>query len=208
MSLEYSHSTADMPLQLGRLHGLRGFEDLGILPLIFLLGSAAAGAVVAEWLGKDQWSIGEYNLWMQEMNDTIAAWDRLGWDRGCWAKNPPQRTSWLAFWKRFSDHYRDHGHIDPAAIFPPWASDSEAKPARVLMAELANWGTWLNNTCGADTSGSSITGEAAAEKAAKDPGNPSAPTDWLAVAKWSGIAIGGVVVLSLISNIRGAFASR
>lgn len=182
----------------GCRYGLGGMGELGVFPFLIAGTALAAGTLVAAWLSQTDWSVGEYNDWMLTMNQTIAQWDKIGWDSGCWAKSPQKRQEWLLFWKRFSTHYGVYGKISNIS----YVSDSAEKPARELMKQLINWGTWLNDTCGAATTGGAI--------APPPPGEPppSGPTDWVAIAKWGGIGVGALVVLSLVANIRAAFPAR
>jgi hypothetical protein len=159
----------------------------------YLIAGAAAAGLIAEWLTNKDWSAGEYNYWMTTINDTFKQWDQLGWHRpgdgpnACWKKHPVKRNEFLAFWARFSKHYKEHGQVST------YVSDSEEKPARAIMAELAAWGAWLNKTCAAGI-----------DDPPPEPSNGGG-TDWGAVFKWGAIGLGAVVVLNIIVGVRGAF---
>jgi hypothetical protein len=161
-----------------------------------LVGGTAIAAAVSAWLSNDGWSVGEYNNWMNQMNDTIKAWDQIGWNypgtgpKACWRQHPAKRNDFKAFWARFSKHYAAHGQISGFYV-----SDSEEKPARALMAELAGWGAWLNKACNAEIGNPTPD---------PDPVPPGA-TDWGAIMKWGAIGLGAVVVLNVITSVRSAF---
>lgn len=174
--------------------GVAGFGDLGVVPILFYVAGAAAvtaGAAVASWLSKDEWSVGEYNNYMAQMHDTILAWDKLGWSTKCWEKNPVRREMWNSFMYQFGQHYA-RGKIAEHS----YVSDSDEKPARDLMTRLALWGEWLQNYCGADT-GPKV-----------EP--PDAPSgfDYGEALKWGAILTLGVVGLNVIKGVRDVFPSR
>jgi hypothetical protein len=184
-----------------RLGGLFGLEQAAQVAkaavnpqVVIAVGSALLGSLVS-WLATDGWSVGEYNYWMATANNTFAEWDKLGWSSGCWTKDPEARKKWLAFWKRFSEHYKTHGQIATYS----YVSDSEEEPARDLLKKLAEWGDWFDKNCRNNTSASTAPG---ASNTMTKP--PEEPTDWTAIAKWGGIAVGGLVLLSVINTIRGA----
>ncbi len=181
-----------------------GFEviPVAVEGAAFLLASGAGAAVLNGWISKTSWSGGEYNTWMRLMNDTIKQWDALGWKLGCWAKYPDARKRWLDFWSRFAKHYKEHPTVSPDALIS-WATESEEGGARILMTELATWGTWLNTTCGAKLDVKELT-ESEKKAAAAD----ATQTDWGAVAKWAGIGILGLVGLNVVTGLRGAFTKR
>ncbi len=190
-----------------RLGGLFGFEQAAQVAgaaakvvanpqVAIAIGSAMLGGLIS-WIASDSWSVGEYNYWMATANNTFAEWDKLGWDSGCWKKDPEARKKWLAFWKRFSEHYTRHGQIATYS----YVSDSEEEPARDLLKKLAEWGTWFEQNC-QNKSGTSTSPGAANTLTTTN--SPDEPTDWAAIAKWGGIAVGGLVALSLLNTIRGA----
>jgi hypothetical protein len=183
-----------------RLGGLFGLEQAAQVAkaaanpqVVIAIGSALLGALVS-WVATDSWSVGEYNYWMSTANNTFHEWDKLGWSSGCWEKDKEARAKWLAFWKRFSAHYAKHGQISSYS----YVSDSEEEPARDLLTKLAEWGAWFDKNCRNNTESTAPGSGDAITKA------PDEPTDWAAIAKWSGIAVGGLVVLSLLNTVRGA----
>lgn len=173
-----------------------GLSDLGVLPIIFYVAGAtaiAAGATLAAWLSKPEWSAGEYNDYMKRSYDTLLIWDKLGWETGCWKKDPNRRAMWMALMNRFGAFYHDHGRIsDP---FNP--NDGEIRSARGYLAELATWGEWLQHICGADTGPETV-----------EP--PAAPKgfDYEEALKWGALLTLGVVGLNVIKGVREAFPSR
>ena len=167
--------------------------DLGVVPLIYLVyaagvGAVAAGTAVAAWLAKDDWSVGEYNTHMAEMYQTILTWDKIGWAKGCW-NDTSRRARWVTFMNAFGAHYKAHGQISGAS----YVSDSEEKPARDLMAQLAVWGDALNAACSLDVP--SVLPETKPETPAID------------YLKWGVYLVGGVVALQLIGAVRSATAT-
>ena len=200
-----------------QIHGLRSFElgptDVaagaaaatgGVGTATFLLAGAVAVATLKGWISRTSWSGAEYNLWMRTMNDTIGQWDTLGWKLGCWQKYPDMRKNWLQYWSRFSKQWKEHPSVDPGALIT-WATESEEAPARILMTELSDWGSWFNAHCGAQLDIKPLSDEEAATIAKA---NSIQSTDWTSLVKWGALAIGGVVALNLISSIRGAFSHR
>ena len=175
---------------------------------ILLAGAlATASASIYDWLNADSWSIGEYNLWMQTMDDTIKQWDALGWANGCWAAHPTQRKAWRDYWARFSKHYAQYGTVSD--IPGNWLSDSAEKPARALMQELASWGTWLNQTCGVPLSaGAGLPGTGVGQQTFVAPGLPApAPQtgdgfNWMDLIKIGGIGLIGLVLLSVLRETK------
>lgn len=165
--------------------------QLGVLPLIplFLLASGSLATVtISGWLSND-WSVGEYNNIAREMNDTIKAWDKIGWEKGCWKANPEKRKEWVLFWSRFSAHFKNHG------IQSAYLTDSAEKPLRnSLLPQLRVWGEWLNKTCSAATG-------------APGPVEPPAPpsTDWGKVVMWGAAAVGAVALASMLKTTKDLF---
>lgn len=170
----------------------RPLEGFGVVPLALFLyaGGAATAAAIAAALSQG-WSTGEYNYWMQFMDSTIKDWDTVGWKHGCWDKDKAARTSWLAFWKRFSDHYA-RGLIPGDVLYLP---DSDELPAKNLLKELQDWSARLNSLCQAGTSpiGS---GE---EK--HDPSDDPTSDIW-SIVKWGSVLVGGILVLNLLQGVK------
>jgi len=194
---QYAPSPVDLPPQLAGLYGL------GVVPLVpvFLLaGGAAGGVTLSTMLGKDQWSIGEYNYWMRTLDDTFRAWDPLGWRTGCWQKHPERRRAWVSLWERFSKHYAEHPVITRIS-FPPWALESEEAPARAVMKELAEFQKWLNRTCGAKAV-SPVTAPEVTERP------PTTGAEIGAAIKWGAIGIAALLGLNVLSALRGAATRR
>jgi hypothetical protein len=191
----------DSPPQLADLRFVSGgnFGALPLLPFALAGGGALVGATVTAWLGEPSWSVGEYNHWMKQMNDSIAEWDKLGWKNGCWQGHTEKRRQWLTFWSQFAKHYGEHGQISSFSF----VSDSEELPARALMKKLRAWGDWLNTTCGAQTG--ITTPDAPA--APGEPGGPST-TDWGSIAKWGAIGLGALVALNVVTGLKDAFPGR
>jgi hypothetical protein len=176
--------------------GMSGFGELGdfgALPLLYVLAgtATAAGGVVAAWLKQDEWSPGEYNYRMAQMHATILAWDKLGWQKGCW-KDPTRRELWKSFMSQFGQHYArgkiaDHSYV----------SDSDEKPARDLMRRLAEWGEVLNQACAAGVSGGDLPAPPA------PPAPPEGGFDLNSALKWGALLVGGVIGLNLIGGLKG-----
>lgn len=190
------HPALDMPPQLEAL------MVLGVAPGI-VAGVAATAGTFAAWLAKDGWSAGEYNNFMRMMNDTFSQWDKLGWVKGadgksCWRKYPAKRAEWKAFWTRFGKHYRAHGQVSTLSFL----SDSEEGPARAFMAGLQQWGTgFFEKVCGADIG---VTTGLDPDSGAPPP-DVGGPGDFLKYGAW---LVGGLVVLNVISGLRGAFPRK
>lgn len=167
---------------------LGGLGSFGIVPLVYVAATAAiaAGALVAEWLSKDDWSVGEYNANMDEMYHTILLWDQIGWKKGCWT-DAARRARWKLFMDAFGKHYADHGKISGASF----VSDSEELPARDFAKRLAAWGDELNASCALDVP-STI------------PPTPEKPTDPGEYIKWGAWLVGGILALNVISSVRNA----
>lgn len=163
----------------------------GFLPLVYAAGAGAvaAGTLVAAWLQKDDWSVGEYNSYMSQMHQTILDWNTIGWKKGCFT-DAGRQARWRAFIAAFSKHYKDHGQISSVSF----VSDSEEKPARDLMRQLALWGTELNAACGANIP----------DNLPPPPAPTAEPIDYL---KWGGILVGGILALQLIGAARSATAT-
>ena len=171
------------------------FGEFGILPLVYAaaVGGVAVGGLVASWLSKDDWSVGDYNKYMYEMYRTILLWDQIGWQKGCW-KDATRRARWKIFMDSFGRHYSAHGQISAAS----YVSDSEERPARDLMRELAQWGDELNKTCGAG-----IPDNIPSPNPNPNP-TPTEPLDYLKYGAW---IVGGILALQLISSFKSATAS-
>lgn len=170
----------------------------GILPLVYAIGAGAiaAGVLVAEWLSKDDWSAGQYNSYMLQMYQTILAWDTLGWQKGCWT-DAGRRARWKIFMNAFGAHYAAHGNISSNFL-----DDSEERPARDFMRQLAAWGDELNAACGANIP-SNLPGPAPGEPGSNDAPKPTEPIDYI---KWGVYLVGGVLALQLIGAFRTATA--
>lgn len=170
----------------------RPLYGLGVLPLVYVAATAAvaAGALVAAWLEKDDWSVGEYNANMNEMYHTILLWDQIGWKKGCW-NDVGRRARWKLFMDAFGKHYAEHGQISGSSF----VSDSEELPARDFAKRLAVWGDELNASCALDVP-STI------------PPEPEKPTDPMDYLKWGAILVGGVVALNIFSSVRGALPEQ
>jgi len=164
------------------------FGDLGILPLVYAagVGAVAAGTLVSGWLSKDDWSVGEYNSYMAEMYRTILAWDTIGWKKGCWT-DAGRRARWKIFMEGFGRHYGEHGKISGISF----VSDSEEKPARNFMRQLAQWGDELNRACGANI-----------PNYLPPPVPP--PTEAVDYLKYGAWLVGGILAIQIFSAVRGA----
>ena len=182
----YDHGSDVSPL-------MQGLRELGVVPLYLLAGGVAAGAALTRFLESDEWSAGEYNFWMDKMDATFHEWDALGWSHGCW-NNAELRRQWLSFWQRFSKHYAAHGKVSSG-----WVSDSEEKPARLLLQELVSWGEKLNAQCSADIDNPSPT---------PPPPLPPPEAPWLSYVKWGAIGLSALVALNVISSVRNVLPRR
>lgn len=164
------------------------FGEFGIVPLVYAaaVGGVAVGGLVASWMSKDDWSVGDYNYYMNQMYQTILLWDKIGWQKGCW-KSANRRARWSQFMNEFGKHYGAHGKISGASF----VSDSEEKPARDLMRRLAQWGDELNASCGAEIPDVLPKPPPAPE--------PNAPIDYLKYGVW---LVGGLFALQLLGAVR------
>ncbi len=169
-----------------------GLSDLGN-PQAYTLAAGAVLGALASWLAMDQWSVGEYNYWMKNADETLAEWDRLGWSSGCWNRDAQARKNWLSFWGRFSKHYKDRGQISSYS----YVSDSEELPARDLLKKLIEWGDWFRANCGVET------GDKATPGQAKPTPSPENDTDWASIAKWSAFGVLGLLALRFANELKG-----
>lgn len=182
-----------MTLQLVPEYGFEALAGPELVVPFLLAGGVAVGAGITGWLSAPGWSAGQYNDWMRTMNDTLTSWDQLGWKYGCW-DNAQLRKDFLAFWKRFSTHYKEHGIIHSGIV-----TDSEEDPARALMQQMIVWGATLNK-CGAPVAVKNYEAEQQQQTAKEE-----TSTDWGAVAKWGGIGLLALVGLSVVNGVRTAF---
>jgi hypothetical protein len=200
MSFEYvDHPPLDLPPQLAGLLGLQAF---GVAPLV--IGGVAAATVLSAILAKQSWSVGDYNNYMRMMKDLFEQWDKLGWDTGCWTKYPAKRTEWKALWVRFGKHYAQYPVIKnsiPIFGYDP-AHSAEEGPARGFIADLRRWGEWLQKTCRGDIG---ITAGGLDPNRGATPVNEDGMGD---IIKYGAFAIGGLVLLNVISGVRGALPPR
>lgn len=164
---------------------LDGLEGSGLLYAMASAAALSAGAAVAKWLGSDSdsWSVDEYNAFMAEMYNTILAWDRIGWQMGCW-NDISRRENWKVFMKAFGDHYAK-GKVTH------YVSDSEERIAKDLMRRLAAWGEALNKACGLKP----------APDPKPDPQKDEGPgaLDYL---KWGAIGIGALLALNIVAAVK------
>lgn len=198
----YESTGVDTPPVLEQLRGLTGVGAFGIPPAIIAGGGAAAAIAIAAWLDDPDWSTGQYNDYMLAMDNAIKEYDKLGWSSGCWQQNPAKLRQFKTFWGEFSRHWGEYGRQSV------YLSDSAEKPARRHLRTLAGWAKWLEKNCGVDIGPSVV-----------KPGDPLiggggsgvAPrtvTDWGKVAQWGAIGLGAIVVLNIVSGVRGAFPAR
>lgn len=187
----------DQPPELAQLMGL---QSLGVAPAI-VAGVAATAGTMAAWLARDGWSVGAYNDNMRMMNDIFKRWDKLGWLAGkdgksCWKKNPARRRQWKALWARFAKLY-GKGQVSEWS----YISDSDEDPARTIMRSLASvWVPFFEKTCGEATN----IGSGQLEPEPEGDGGG----DIMTMLKYGGVIVGGLVVLNVISGIRGALPKK
>ncbi len=175
-----------------RLSGFGGlFGELGVLPALpyIIGGSAIVGGAVVSALNTG-WGVQEYAYWMRLMDETLHAWDTSAGAAGCWKKYPAERTRWLSFWKRFSLLF---GRGIPSTF----VSDDEEKAAKLLLAELRDWGTKLNNLCKA---GTGPIGPVDPNAPPEPP--PDGPADLGTTLKWGALVVAGILGLNLIQSVR------
>lgn len=195
MTFEQYPTGIDTPPELENLRGLTGMGAFGVGPLLIAGGVAAAGATIAAWLADPDWSTGEYNDYMLAMDQSIKELDKLGWSSGCWQKNPAKMRQWKDFWARFSKHYGEYGRQSV------YLSDAAEKPARTLLKTLAGWTDWFEKNCGIDI-GPSVTAPGGSDPSVI-PHVAGAVTEWTPLVKWGAIGLGALVVLNVLSGIRG-----
>lgn len=166
---------------------LDGFEGTGLLYAMASAAALSAGAAVAKWLSSDadSWNVDQYNAFMSEMHETILAWDRIGWDRGCW-NDISRRENWKVFMNAFGKHWSKG-----KATY--YVSDSEEGIAKDLMRRLAAWGEELNKVCGLKPGPAPIHDT--------DPEKDEGPGafDYL---KWGAIGIGALLALNIVSAVK------
>ncbi len=197
----HDRPSLDMPPMLAELQGLQG--GLGYYPV--LIGGVAAAGALAAWLNEGDWSAGTYNSHMRMMSDTFKHFDALGWKIkdaegvSCWHKHPEQRKQFKRLWIRFGKHYAEHGSVGSYS----YLSDNEEGPARGFMLDLQRWATFLEKACQINL------GPAGGGLDVKQGDTPSSESDKLGnLVKWGAIGIGGIVLLNVITGLRGAFPQQ
>ena len=217
--LEGLYGLAPMQGQRGLFLGDLG-GGLGILPA-FLIGGAAAGTAISSWLQSDDWDRGVYNNVVLELDDTFKAWDRIGWDNGCWNKYPKKRAEFKALWIRFGKHHGEYGLIggwgDRTKLYTGYVPDGAELPIRNnILPQLKRIGEFLNRNCGAKLN----VGAPSTERETRTTGTIFTPTpgkedspapartagsqDWGKIVQWGAIGLGVV----LVASVARGFTSR
>jgi hypothetical protein len=177
--------------------GLSGFGVLPLVPLFLFGGGAAVAGTVSRLLKADtEWTTGEYNYWMDYIDGTWKVWDGVGWDKGCWAKNPRVRQEWVNFGARFAKQ-NSLGRMKIGGFgHDIYLPDQYELSARNLLGELRGWGDRLNALCKAGTV------QPGPDKPPPPPPGPNEPTDLGTMLKWGAVVVGGILALNVVSTFK------
>jgi len=191
-----------------------GLNDFGFLPLLFLFGGGAAAAATMSYLMKPdtEWTTGEYNYWMDYISGTWKVWDGIGWDTGCWTKNPRLRQEWKNFGERFAKQ-NALGRMQIGGFSHDiYLPDQYELSARNLLGEMRAWQPRLNAICKAALPATPNTPNApplfgppvAPDKPppVMPPPSPDAPTSFSDMLKYGAWAVGGVLALTVFNTLR------
>lgn len=215
---QYAPTSLDTPKQLEDLYGLTppsrdlGFVCGGVCIGAAALASGSAVAYINSLLDRG-WDTGTYNTLMQMMNNTIGGgipgkpggWDQFGWESGCWQKYPGKRKEWLAYWGAFSKHYAKYGEQSG------YLSDAAENPVRnILLPKLRMWASWFEKTCGKKDAAGQLPQPLPNGGGPLDPitSNGDTSANIATMVKWGALGIGGILLLNVVSGIRGAFPRR